>query len=157
MNLLWVHFFSPKHDCVECARISGGHFVHRSLFTCSLFAVHSRRGIIDFLRSTPSFVSEYSTRGGISANDSLWIRPSVWSSFRVSDRVFGLMPCRVSIIWLNLSFPLLPNVLIMSSAHFLLIMSIMPLSGHRQVWFGFSHMLVAFFGDSNCVTINLIV
>ena len=156
MNLLGVHFFSPKHDCGECAR-TGGHFVHRSLFTCSLFAVHSRRGIIDFLSSTPSFVSEYSTLGGISAKDSRLIKPSVWSSFRVSDRVFGLMPFRVSIIWLNLSFPLLPKVLMISSAHFLLIMSIMPFSGHRQVWFGFSHMFVAFFVDSNCATINLIV
>ena len=98
-----------------------------------LFAVHFKRGIIDFLSSVPSVVREYSTRGGISAKDSLVIKPSVWRPFSVSESVFGLMPFNVSMSLLNLSFPQLPNALMMRSVHFLLIMSMMPLSGQMQV------------------------
>ena len=122
-----------------------------------LFAVHSKRGIIDFLSSTPSLVREYSTLGGISAKGSRLIKPSAWRSFSVPDRVFGLIPFNVSMSLLNLSFPLLPRVLMMSSAHFLLITSMMPLSGQRQVCSSFSHMMIAFIEDSDCVTINWIV
>jgi hypothetical protein len=122
-----------------------------------LFAVHSRSGIIDFLSSVPSFVREYSTRGGISAKDSRVIRPSFWRSFNVSESVFGLMPCRVSIILLNLSFPWLPNVLIIRSAHFLLITSIMPFRGQRHVWGFLGGMGFTFLGYSDYFTINLIV
>ena len=122
-----------------------------------LFAVHSKSGIIDFLSSAPSFVREYSTRGGISANDSRLIKPSAWSSFSVSDSVFGLIPLKVSMILLNRSFPQLPNALIIRSAHFLLIRSMTPLRGQRQGCSSFSHMIFAFVEDSDCVTINWIV
>ena len=122
-----------------------------------LFAVHSKSGIIDFLSSVPSFVREYSTRGGISAKDSRLIKPSAWRSFSVSDRVFGLMPFNVSMSLLNLNFPQLPMVLMMRSAHFLLIISMMPFSGQMQICSSFLHMMTAFFEDSDCVTINLIV
>ena len=121
-----------------------------------LFAVHSKRGIIDFLSSVPSVVREYSTRGGISAKDSLVIKPSAWRSFSVSDRVFGLIPRSVSMSLLNLSFPLLPKVLMISSAHFLLITSMIPLSGQMQTRLS-SHMTFTFVGDSDYVTINWIV
>ena len=121
-----------------------------------LFAVHSKSGIIDFLSSVPSFVSEYSTRGGISANDSRLIKPSACRSFSVSDRVFGLMPFNVSISLLNLSFLLLPMVLMISSAHFLLITSMIPLSGQMQTRLS-SHITFTFVGDSNYITINWIV
>jgi len=135
----------------------GGQFAHRVLSMVLLFAVHSRSGIIDFLSSIPSFVREYSTRGGISAKDSRVISPSVCRSFSVSESVFGLMPCRVSIILLNLSFPWLPNVLIMRSAHFLLITSMMPFRGQRHVWGCLGGMWFTFFVYSDYFTINLIV
>ena len=130
---------------------------HRSLSMLLLFAVHSKRGIIDFLSSMPSFVREYSTRGGISAKDSLVIRPSAWSSLSVSDRVFGLIPFNVSMILLNLSFLELPSALMIRSAHFLLIRSMMPLSGQMQVCSSVPHMGSTFFEYSDCVTINWIV
>ena len=131
--------------------------MHRLLSMPPLFAVHSKRGIIDFLRSIPSFVREYSTRGGISAKDSRLIRRSAWSSFSVSDNDLGLMPCKVSISLLNLRVPQLPNALIIRSAHFLLIRSITPFRGQMQVCCSFSYMIVAFFVDSDYFTINLIV
>jgi len=76
VNLFAVHSFSPKFVWLS-ARMFGGQFAHRVLSMVLLFAVHSRSGIIDFLSSVPSFVSAYSTRGGISAKDSRVIRPSV--------------------------------------------------------------------------------
>ena len=54
-------------------RYIGLHFSSQPLVRV---AAHFRRGTIDFLSSTPSGVSEYSTRGGISGNDSLVIKPS---------------------------------------------------------------------------------
>ena len=156
MNLFTIHFFSPKYALLR-VRSSGGHCSHRSLFVLLLFAVHSKRGIIDFLSSAPSFVKEYSTRGGISAKASRLIKPSAWRFFSVSDRVFGLMPLNVSTSLLNLNFPQLPNALMMRSDHFLLIRSMMPFSGQMQVCSSFSHMMIAFVEDSDCVTINWIV
>ena len=156
MNLFTFYFCSPRFIWLR-ARSCGGQLPHRLLSIPPLFAVHSKRGIIDFLRSTPSFVREYSTRGGISAKDSLLIKPSAWSSFSVSDRVLGLMPCRVCINLLNLSFPWLPNVLMIKSAHFLLIRSITPFRGQMQVCCSLLFIIVTFFEDSNYITINLIV
>ncbi len=102
--------------------------------------IHFRRGRIAFLSSAPSFVREYSTRGGISAKDSRLISPSVCSSFSVSDRVFGLTLSRVFIKLVNRSFPLFPNALIIISAHFLLMMSMTPFTGQKQVLLCFSIM-----------------
>ena len=68
-----------------------------------LVAAHFSRGIIALLSSAPSLVREYSTRGGISAKDSLLISPSACSSFNVSDNVFGLIPSNSFIRPLNLS------------------------------------------------------
>jgi len=78
---------------------------HLFLVGAFLVDAHCSRGRIAFLSCVPSFVREYSTLGGISANDSLMISPSRWSSWSVSVKVVGLIPCSSSIIRLNLSFP----------------------------------------------------
>lgn len=127
---------------------------HRSLLNSLLFAVHSRRGIIDFLSLTLSLVSEYSTRGGISAKDSLFINPSVCRSFSISERVFGPIPFSVSIILLNLSFSQLPRMLMMRSVHFLLIMSMMSLMGQMQVCSSFLVNEIALILGSYLITMN---
>ena len=88
--------------------------------------------MIAFLSSAPFSVSEYSTRGGISAKDSLLIICSVWRSLSVSDKVFGLMPLNSFIKSLNLKVPRLPRALTTKSVHFLLMTSMTPFMGQRQ-------------------------
>lgn len=118
---------------IRCARTPRYVEAHLSLFPCSLVAAHFKRGMIAFLSSIPSRVSEYSTRGGISAKDSLLINPSAWSSFSVSDKVFGLIPPNSSIKPLNLSLSRLPRALTIKSAHFLLMTSMTPSRGQKQM------------------------
>jgi hypothetical protein len=50
------------------------------------------RGVINALRSTPSSVREYSTRGGISAKASLLMILSSSSSLSLEDKTVGLIP-----------------------------------------------------------------
>ncbi len=119
---------------ILCAGILRYVGAHLSLFTSSLVAAHFKTGMIAFLSSMPSCVSEYSTRGGISAKDSLMTNPSACSSFKVSDNVFGLIPFNSFISPLNLSFPRLPRALMIKSAHFLLMTSMTPLRGQKQRW-----------------------
>ncbi len=69
-----------------------------SLLSQVLDDAHSIKGIIDLLNVSPSFVNEYSTRGGISANASLLIKPSLFSSFSLSAKLLGLMPPSLSLI-----------------------------------------------------------
>ena len=123
---------------IWCAGVPWHVEVH-FLSWCSLVAAHFIRGIIASPSSIPSCDREYSTRGGISAKDSLFMSFSVWSSFSVSERVFGLIPFNCFIRSLNRSVPWLRRALMIRSAHFLPIMSMIPLRGQKQRWL---HLLV---------------
>jgi len=89
--------------------------------------------MIAFHSPLPSSVREYSTRGGISAKDSRCTKPSFCSFFRVSETVFGLTICSCFMSSLNRALPQLPMTLIIKSAHFLPITSIMPSSGQECI------------------------
>jgi len=127
-----------------------------------LGAAQCSSGIIAFLSSSPSSVKEYSTLGGISANDSLLTIPSACSSLRVSASVFGLMFPSCCISALNLSFPWFPIALTMSRDHFLPMTSITPSRGHRHMGlfcssnFSLSWGILAILTQSRYFTINLI-
>ena len=99
-----------------------------------LRAAHRISGIIAFPSSIPSSVSEYSTRGGISAKDCRVISFSACRSLSVSERVFGLMPPSSFMRSVNLSLPLLQSPLMIRSAHFLLMTSMTPSMGQKHRW-----------------------
>jgi hypothetical protein len=141
---------------IRCAavRLHGNlHF----LLLRSLIAAHLSRGTMAAASSTPSCDNEYSTRGGISAKLSLLIILSVCSCFNVSESVFGLMPLNSFIRSLNRSFRRLQRTLMMKSAHFLLITSIIPSMGQRHRWLHSSGTLVTSFVDSCYCAINFVV
>ena len=98
----------------------------------SLLIVHSRRGRIASHSSLPSPVRKYSTLGGISAKASLPINPSLCRTARVSVSVLGLIPLSSLISPLNLSRWRFPSTWMMSSAHFLEMVSMTPSRGHTQ-------------------------
>ena len=103
-------------------------------------------GIINLRSSTPSCVREYSTLGGISANASLFTKPSVSSSLSLSVNDLGLILYKDSITSLNRNFSWFPTSAMIWRAHFLLMTAIIPSRGQRQTsspsaW----HLLVSLF------------
>ena len=124
-------FFLVCRFVIRCAAVRLHGIVH-FLLRCSLIAAHLKRGTIAAASSMPSWDSEYSTRGGISAKLSLLIILSACSCFSVSERVFGLMPSNSFNKLLNRSFRRLQRTLMMKSAHFLLMMSMIPSIGQKQ-------------------------
>ena len=110
-----------------------------------------------FHKLIPSSVREYSTRGGISAYDSRFIKPSLWSFLSVCERVFGLTFGKWLSISLNLAFSQFPIVLMASRLHFLLIMSMTPSSGHFWGDSIFLVNLVTVFGVTRLLAIHLLL
>ena len=128
------------------------HFSEMQLHPLSLSAAHLSNGIIASLSFSPSSDRWYSTRGGISENDSLINNCCSHNIFKVSERVFGLIPRKSFRMSLNLSLPRFPIVFIINNDHFLLIMSITPSSGQKQRC---SHLLCCLCLWFNIVTIIL--
>ena len=73
-----IHGFSFFKDALFAIRCPGilQYVLEHLFFEFFLVAAHVKIGIIASLSRFPSLVNEYSTRGGISANDSLLIKPS---------------------------------------------------------------------------------
>ena len=103
-----------------------------SVFQPSLFAAHVIRGRIAIRNSRPSWDNWYSTRGGISLKASRSTSPAFLSFCKVSDNDLGLIPFNLFSKSLNRRTLKLPRVFMMSSAHFLLITSIIPSIGQKH-------------------------
>jgi len=98
-----------------------------------LVSAHCSKGSIAFLSCFPSSVKEYWTLGGISANDSFSTSPSLQSPARVSASDLGLIPFNSLINSLYLRIWWFPSALITRRVHFLLIVSNVPSTKHRQL------------------------